>query len=616
MKRFVLFILGFCLPFSCLLFTASCRTSVEPGITENIKAFLRPEDPISFAADDVFLDLSKISVWEDSEGNPHGTYNADTQVLNLTTQWKAAAINCSQFDASNYRYVRIDYESIDDGGETNQPFRLLVKYTDGTSSYQLCERKRNVQYYRLEPDSKKSVKEVQIWCTTEKPMAYRINSIRFTQNKILSPSVVDNGNKTFNKSISAINLVKEMGVGWNLGNTFDAHAFGWLENYWERGIEAEFDWEKTETTKELLDFTFDNGYKSIRIPVTWFCHIIDGNYTIDPDWMARVKRVVDMALDSGYYVILNEHHSVHGDQTTEHRTQAGKESEYLTRRMSSPLTCADGYLVSTNQQDMEESKRFLNAIWTQIATAFNNGYDEHLIFETMNEPRNPRDYHNGEAHEWNPAQKIPWHKADGETIGGYWCDNRNCSLCRAEYEVLNEYNQVCLDAIRATGGNNAWRFVMIPGMCTGALTVLPEIEDSERGIFAPGLFRMPNDINSGRLILTVHKYPGWKTEEGNTVFAKRIETDITESLLELNKAFVQKGIPVVIGETGSKRQEISYTERVKWIRHLMGEAKKYGMSVLWWDCGSSKNAYAEIDRKNLCFYETNFVHEMMNAYYE
>lgn len=605
-----------CLAF-CFFLLISCSVSTDDGQDGGIeKAFVQPEDPVTSVVDDVFLELSNIKVWKDSNGNPYGTYNTDTHVLNLTTQWKAAAIKCDKFDASNYRYVRIDYEPVDEGGATNQPFRLLVKYSDGTTSYQLCERKRNVQYYRLEKDSKKSVAEVQIWCTTENPMAYKINSICFTQNKILSPAVVDSGHKSINKSISAINLVKKMGVGWNLGNTFDAHAFGWLENYWERGIEAEFDWEKTETTREVLDFAFQNGYKSIRIPVTWFAHIIDGNYTIDPDWMARVKKTVDMALATGYYVILNEHHSVHGDQTTAHRTQAGKENEYLTRRMPYPLGYADGYIVSTNQRDKEESKRFLHAIWTQIATAFNNGYDEHLIFETMNEPRNPRDYHNGESHEWNPGRKIPWHKKDGETIGGYWCDNRNCELCRAEYEILNEYNQVCLDAIRATGGNNADRFVMIPGLCTSIETVLPKIEDEERGIFSLGLFRMPTDSASDKLILTVHKYPEWKTNEGNTVFAKRIENGITEGLSELNKSFVQKGIPVVIGETGTKRQEISYTERVKWIKHLMGEAKKYGMSVLWWDCGSNDNAYAEIDRKNICFYEPDFVQEMMNAYYK
>ena len=579
------------------------------------------------------IDLSKLIFWETSSGSgvKCGSYNPETKIIELNTQFKAGVVyawnfaGAKTFDASDYRYIRIDYEPVDNGGPTNQKFQIRCVYGDGTAETQLCERKRHTQYYTLNPELKKEIKQVEIWCITKQPIEYKINGMWFTQDKILSPAIEDKKDGAFDNSISAINLVKDMGVGWNLGNTFDAHSFGWQPEYWLQGIEAEFHWEDTETTYKLLKFPYDNGYKTLRVPVTWYCHIIDDKYTIDPDWMARVKRVVDMALDIGYYVILNEHHSVHGDHVTEFKTEAGKEKEYAKRRMPSPLGYADGYIVSSNQQDIEESEKFLSAIWTQIATAFNGSYNEKLIFETMNEPRNPRDehpvtYRDKTNHEWQPCLKLPFHKQDGETIGGYWCDNRECAECIAEYEVLNRYNQVCLDAIRATGGNNAKRFVMIPGLCTNARTVLPKVEDEENGVFAPGLFKMPEDISENaankKLILTIHEYPSWKYNEGNKVFAPRMQTEISENLRLLNEAFVKEGIPVVIGETGTGRQPISYDERLKWIKFLMEHARKYGMSVVWWDCGKKDDSSSEINREKICFYEPDFVTEMLKTYYD
>lgn len=596
------------------------------------KTFALAEPPIEVPAEDFVIDLAKIVFWDTVEGSgiKCGSFEPETKKLEISTRWKAGVLYSSRFggsnnfDASNYRYLRLDYKAVDEGGNTNQPFRLRILYNDGSEELQLCERKRQTLYYRLKPESKAEINQIQIWCITEKPIAYYINNMCFTQNKILSPALEDKKNGSFDNSITAIDLVKDMGVGWNLGNTFDAHSFGWQAEYWRQGIEAEFHWESTETSYELLKFPYDKGYKTLRLPVTWYCHIIDDKYTIDPDWMARVKRVVDMALDIGYYVILNEHHSVHGDHVTEYKTEAGKENEYAKRRMPSPLGYADGYIVSSNKQDIEESERFLKAVWTQIAAAFNGSYNEKLIFETMNEPRNPRDehpasYRNITNHEWQPCLKLPFHQKDNKTIGGYWCDNRECQECKAEYEVLNRYNQICLDAIRASGGNNAKRFVMIPGLCTNARTVLPKIEDSENGIYTPGLFRLPEDLSentaNNKLIITIHEYPTWKIDEGNLVFAPRMQTEISENLRLLNESFVKGDIPVVIGETGTGRKSISYDERVKWIKFLMEHAKKYGMSVVWWDCGTTEDSSSEINREKLCFYEPDFVTEMLKAYY-
>lgn len=215
----------------------------------------------------------------------------------------------------------------------------------------------------------------------------------------------------FDSKISACDLVKKMGAGWNLANTLEAHSFSWQENPCDSGLNSGNSWGEPFATKEIVELGKKYGYKTIRIPVTWYNHIADDKYTIVPVWMARVKQVVDWAYDAGYYVILNEHHSVHGNVQTVRTGDGGFE----TRAMNSPLKYGDGYIVRNNQVDIEESKKFLKAVWTQIGKVFNNGYDERLIFETMNEPRNADHYGlnavtgKQSSHEWGPELLLNMH---------------------------------------------------------------------------------------------------------------------------------------------------------------------------------------------------------------
>ncbi len=577
----------------------SAAPASKPHEPEDV---LEPEEILE-PSDDYELDLSKVTVPEN-----YGSYDKENHILNLVEKWGSAQIWLGDFDASSYRYLRIDYESVD--SETNRPFRLHNRYSDNTSSYQLCERKRTTQYCLLDRSKKISLKSVFMQSIMEEPVSFKITRLCFTQNKEISPAVVDSGNGASIRDISAVKLVDEMGVGWNLANTFEAHSFGWQENPLLQGMEAEFHWEKIETTTELLQFAYNQGYRSIRIPVTWYCHIIDDDYTIDPDWMARVKWVVDEAIKTGYYVILNEHHSVHGDHTTEYTVQSDGSKKFTSRAMNKPLKRGEGYLVCCDEDDIAESKRFLKAVWTQIATAFNSSYDEHLIFETMNEPRNARDDHEpdpkGRAdHEWSPGLKMPWYKDDGVTIGGYWSDATNCAQCIREYEVLNEYNQVCLDAIRATGGANANRFVIIPSLCTGQKTIVDE------------KFHLPNDSATDKIILSVHSYPFGSSAEGTKEGATYTDAmkEATRTTIEtLNEKFVSKGLPIVYGEVGVVRKLVPLEERLKWINFFASEARKHKMSILWWDSGDDRDgSMAEIDRKNCSLYEPEFVKAMMAA---
>ena len=154
-------------------------------------------------------------------------------------------------------------------------------------------------------------------------------------------------------------VARNMMPGWNLGNTLEAgnDANNFTNN---GGLGAETSWQGTRTTQEVIDYVRSLGFKSVRIPCAWVMgHITNAmQMTIDPQWMARVKEVVDLCINDGLYVVLNDHW--------------------------------DGGWVERSFEDTSNSTVTLNCermkkLWTQIATEFRD-YDEHLIFAGLNEP--------------------------------------------------------------------------------------------------------------------------------------------------------------------------------------------------------------------------------------
>jgi endoglucanase len=224
---------------------------------------------------------------------------------------------------------------------------------------------------------------------------------------------------------SATDIVKEMGVGWNLGNTLDAKMT--TLSLYSPTAEYETGWGNPVTTKAMMDKIKEAGFKTIRIPITWGEHM-DSNNKVTSAWMKRVKEVVNYAIDDGFYVIINVHH--------------------------------DGnWCVPDNAHQASVTPK-LQALWKQIATEFKN-YDDHLIFETLNEPRLE-----GTPYEWN----------------GGTSESRN---------IVNKYNETALNSIRSTGGNNASRAVMMPTYA--ASTTQAALND----------FKVPNDKN---VIASIHAY--------------------------------------------------------------------------------------------------------------
>lgn len=326
------------------------------------------------------------------------------------------------------------------------------------------------------------------------------------------------------KDYEATQIVEQMQFGWNLGNTLDATGGSWA-----RGLSTETAWGQPKTTKPMIDGLAKSGIKTIRIPISWHDHVIDKNYTIDPAWMARVKQIVDWAYENELFIIINTHHDNYDK--------------------NAPIPAGSGYYYPS-QENYEESSNYLKALWTQICETFNNDYDYHLIFETMNEPRPC-----GTDYEW-------WH-------------DPNSIFSKKFMGALNKLNQDVVDTIRKSGGNNKYRMIMVP-----ALAASPDAATTMD-------FIMPKDTVENRLAVSVHMYTPYNfamETPGKENFTNdhRKELDIIFS--NLNKTYISKGIPVVIGEMGATNKD-NLEERAAWFGYFVQHSRQYGMSACLWDNG-------------------------------
>ncbi|GEM_PF-3852168 len=218
---------------------------------------------------------------------------------------------------------------------------------------------------------------------------------------LISTCAVAQTSHTGIRDITALEVTAEMGPGANLWNTLDANCGS------QEGLDSETCWGNPVTTPEMIADIKNRGFKTLRIPVTWYNHMGDGpDYQIDQTWMNRVEQVANYAFDNDMYVILNIHHD-----------------DYDVEKPGTWLSPTDSRKAASIDQ--------LEKVWLQIANRFKE-YGDYLIFETMNEPRAV-----GTPEEWSGGSAE--HRA-----------------------VVNEFNLAAVNAIRSTGGNNADRFIMIP----------------------------------------------------------------------------------------------------------------------------------------------------------
>ncbi len=346
---------------------------------------------------------------------------------------------------------------------------------------------------------------------------------------------------------TAKQITAEMGAGWNLGNTLDATGGS--------GLSSETSWGNPKTTKAMIDAVKKEGFNTVRIPVSWGKHTSGSDFKINSDWMARVKQVVDYCIDNDMYVILNIHHDT--DKKYYYPSSAYK----------------------------TQSLNFIRSIWKQISTEFKN-YDQHLIFETMNEPRLV-----GTGDEW-------W----------FPVNNPNSNV-KDSINIINQLNQAAVDVIRASGGNNAQRCIMVPGY--GA---------SIDGCATSG-FKLPNDTVSDRLIVSVHAYTPYNfclNGSGTSVFSSSLKSEVDQLFNTLNTKYLSKNIPVVIGETSASNKG-NKAERLKWAEYFCGKASKLGVPCVLWDNNAYNNsdkgeAHGHLNRSTLSWYDKSFVDKIVSYY--
>ncbi|MCR4902794.1 MAG: glycoside hydrolase family 5 protein [Butyrivibrio sp.] len=318
----------------------------------------------------------------------------------------------------------------------------------------------------------------------------------------------------------AIAFVEAMKLGYNLGNTFDSYVDGSQM----ADLSYETAWGNPKTTQEFIKAVHAAGFETIRIPVSWHNHV-DEDFNINEEWMERVQEVVDMAINDGMYVIINIHHDNHLE--------------------------ANGFYPDDDHKD--QSLEYVEKIWSQIADRFKE-YDDKLIFEALNEPRLV-----GHDNEW-------------------WIDETN-SDCISAIAIINELNQKFVDVVRASGGQNASRYLMCPGYCA-----------SPEGVLNEG-FVIPTDTEENKIILSIHAYrpysfalesPGTDTFDLNS---SESVSEVDSFMSSIYNKYVSKGIPVVIGECGCVDKNGNLRDRVNWAAFYTATAKSYGLTQCMWDNG-------------------------------
>ncbi len=340
---------------------------------------------------------------------------------------------------------------------------------------------------------------------------------------------VDNG--VMREGLTALEATRLMGNGINLGNTLEAcdNNVGIKTN---TPLSYETHWGQPKTTQAMIDGMKAAGFDTIRIPVAWMTnatHLYEGDYTIDADYMDRVEEVVRYARKAGMYVIVNDHwdggwYGMFGSESAETRALA-----------------------------MEAYK----GMWQQIAERFRD-YSDYLIFESANEELGGRFDENS-----------PLYCSD--SVVTYLNDDER-------YALTNEINQTFVDVVRATGGNNATRFLLIAGYGTN----IDQTCDDR--------FQMPKDTAVSKLMVSVHYYDPWSycgasSAASATKWGKVSDYEYMDQQLAKMTKFTEAGYGVVIGEYGAlpcsdglKDNTLAYHTA------FLDTCTKYNLTNCLWDC--------------------------------
>lgn len=308
---------------------------------------------------------------------------------------------------------------------------------------------------------------------------------------------------------TADKAVANMRIGWNLGNTLDCNSGStinmWIERWTSRNpSDYETAWGQPVATEDLIKMFKKEGFNAIRVPVTWYPHMgvinDDLNWDlpnwkptqVDAAWMKRVREVVDYVIKNDMYCIINVHHDT-GSETT-------------------------GW-IRASMDNYNKYKETFEDLWKQIATEFKD-YDHHLLFEGYNEML---DNYNS------------WCYASFAAPGQY-----NAASADDSYKAINSYAQSFVNVVRATGGNNASRNLIVNSYAA-----------ANSGSWNAHLIEplknldYPKDEAKNHIIFQLHYYPSVKDDYRNWT---KPECD---RILGYIKTYLQNRAPVIFGEWGT-----------------------------------------------------------------
>lgn len=306
------------------------------------------------------------------------------------------------------------------------------------------------------------------------------------------------------ETMTPMEFAAAMQPGWNLGNTLDASG-------------GETSWGNPKTTPELIKKIKEEGFNSIRIPITWG-HAMTKDNVIYADYLERTKEVISYALDADMLVMVNIHH--------------------------------DSYTLSSITPDENDEKYIMfKAIWEQLAEAYKD-FPRAVMFESINEP-----------------------SFDNESVYA---------------ECLDMMNKACVETVRASGGNNKDRLIVLPCKSTSA-----------EQKYLDQLYGTMKDLNDKNLMATVHYYGFWPFSvniAGETEFKGNTVTEIDDMIVKLRATFLDKEIPVVIGEWGllgfdTTVEAVEHGEILKFWEYFCNAMRENDIPAMWWDNGQHFDRY-------------------------
>ena len=525
----------------CSLFVVACGSSsagVQNENDENNKKIYT-------------VDLNN---FEESNAEKTITFDKQTKIVTVSGEQEYEAVYAYLgLDISNYNIIRIKYKVLGDYG-----FHLIPDYDDESVEWE--DREKNYCPSNLTEmvfpfiEGQPKLNGIALrgpWGTSTK---FKVDSI--TIEKVSNPvktdvyasnesPVIDAATSgTIDANLSAWDFVKTTGAG------FQYSPLGFGPSDYEWGMDNYHPAQIAKPSKEIINFIKEKGFKTVRLQTNpGHGMILDKDYTINPLYIKAIKEVVDWCIEEDMNVIICGPFAEHTVNPI-----------YLKKIEEGNIHYA-GYYVNDDYKN--ESLKFIEAVWKQYAQAFNNSYDEHLIFETFNEPMDV--FHD---HGWLPKN--------------------DCADCQKDFAILNEYNQLIVDTIRSTGGNNANRFIMIESLAGNAEALTDD------------LFKLPDDEAKNKLIPTFHFYQ----MGGSQYFSSMYYTDsIKQKALDifelLDEVYFSKEIPVYITEIGAARS-IPILERINCMKDFMAEAKKSNRS-----CGTILHSDNDINALDWfhCYYD-------------